>query len=147
MWEKTNTIIKSILEANTYLTKVYDFEASELEGTPIATLTPSSNENAYHSTTENRRRYVFVIRLFVKRLSGESNENTTEKAMRELVDSVIDDFDKNHRLTGLVVNDGYSYLYMRATPSRWGYVGRENEYRVAEIELSVDYDVDVNIIS
>ncbi len=147
MWEKLNTKLKAILEANTLINKVYDYEASELEGTPTATITASTNVNRYHSTTENRRRYAFDVRLYMDRPTGSTEEDNTETAMRELVDSVINGFDTAHRLSGLETQAGYLFLFMRAVPSRWGYAGRESEYRVAELELEIEFDVDVNVIS
>lgn len=147
MWEKLVQKFKDILEDNTLLTNVYDFEPSDLEGTPIATIVPSGNDSDYATTTENERIYAFTIRLYAKRLSGEENERNSELAMRELVDSVLDDLDKNHRLTGLSLNTGYCYLYLEATPSSWIYIIGENGYRIAELSLRVHFDVDVTLIS
>jgi len=146
MWDLLTEKIKSILSSNDLLENVYNYEASDMSGTPIATFTPSANESDYSTTTENRRVYAFNIRLFVNRLSGEQNEYNADAAMRQLVDSVLDDFDKNHRLTGLGTKTGYCYLYLEALPSQWGYAGAENNYRVAELSLRVHFDVDINQI-
>lgn len=147
MVENLSQKLKSILVANDLLQEVYDYEASNITGSPCATLTPSGNSNDYHSTTENHRRYAFMIRLYIRRGSTEGNEQTTEKAMRELVDTVLDDLDKSHQLLGLSNQTGYTFLFMRAAPSQWGYAGRELEMRVAEINVTVDYHVDVTAIS
>ena len=147
MWDKLTTKLKDILQANDLITNTYTFEASELSGTPIATLTPSFNENDYTTTTENTRVYAFMLRLYVSRPSGEDEEYQSEMAMKELVDSVLDDLDKNHRLSGLETKTGYTFLFLEATPSIWGYAGRENEYRVAEIIIRSHFAVDINQIS
>ena len=147
MWDKLTEKLKSILEANDLISNTYTFEASELSGTPIATLTPSFNENDYTTTTENTRVYAFMLRLYVNRPSGEDEEYQSEMAMKELVDSVLDDLDKNHRLSGLETKTGYTFLFLEATPSIWGYAGRENEYRVAEIIIRSHFAVDINQIS
>ncbi len=147
MWEILTTAIKTILEANTLLQNTYTYEASDLSGTPCATLTPSANENDYHSTTENARVYAFMLRLYVDRPSGEDEEFQSEEAMKDLVDSVLDDLDKNHRLNALGSKTGYTFCFLEATPSIWGYAGRENEYRVAEIIVRSHFIVDVNQIT
>lgn len=147
MWDKTSKALKDILDANSLLDNVYNYEASQLDGSPVATLTPSANENDYVTTVENRRVYAFLVRLYVRRDSGKDNEYNTEAAMRELVDDVLDDFDKNHRLSAIESKTGYTYLFMEAAPSTWGYVGRDNEYRVAEINLRIHFDVDVTAIA
>lgn len=147
MLENLSAKFKSIMEANTLIQEVFDYEASNISGSPCVTITPSGNANDYHSTTENHRRYAFVIRIYIRRGSTADNEKTTEKAMRELVDTVLDDLDKNHQLLGLDTQTGYTYLFMRAAPSQWGYAGRELEMRVAEINLTVDFHVDVTAIS
>ena len=145
MFENIISKIKSILVANTLIQNVYDFEKADSIGTPFATVTPSANESDYHSTTENARTYAFNIRLFVER-TGKTTPETADTAMRALCDSVLDDLDKNYTLTGTTTKTGYTLLFMRATPSQWGYAGREMEYRVAEIKVQVVVIVDVNAI-
>lgn len=138
--------LKSILEANDLLQVVYSYERADSEGTPFATVTPSANENDYATTTENRRVYAFVIRLFVER-AGQTTAETAENTMRDLLDSVLDDLDKNYALSGMPIANGYTFLFMEAAPSSWAYVFRENEYRVAEIAVRCHFYVDTTIIS
>ena len=147
MFEKIVQQLKTYLEDNTLIESVYDFEASELEGSPVGVVLPSGNESEYTSTTENRRTYGFVLRLYVDRLSGTVNEQACEKTMRELVDTVLNDLDKNFQLTGLPTQAGYCMLFMSASPSAWGYAGRENIYRVADINVQVNFDIDVGVTS
>lgn len=147
MFDQVSTALLNILKANTLLSNAYNFEAAEFDADPCATLTPSANDNDYATTTENRRVYAFNLRLFKTRLTGEDAESRTEAAMRELVDSVLDDIDKNHRLNTLETKTGYTFLLVSAAPSQWGYAGRENMYRVAEIIVQVHFAVDVNLIT
>ncbi len=148
MWEILSKFLKNeILDKNEFLQQTYDFEAADAESTPFASITPSANESEYHSTNENERVYAFLVRLYVLRKSGEGNEKDAEDAMRQLVDSVIDDLDKNERLNGLDTKTGYCFILMEAAPSAWGYAGRANMYRVAEITLNIRYLVDVDAIS
>lgn len=147
MFDKISKKLISILIANAKIQSVYNFEASNFEGSPCATLVPSSNESEYHSTTENERVYGFTLRLYGIRKSGNSEELSAEAAMRELVDTVINNLDSNHRLPGLETQAGYTYLWMEAAPSRWGYAGAENNYRVAEISVAVHFSVDVTVVT
>lgn len=146
MFEKLSQKLKTIIQANTLIQDVYNYERADANGNIFATITPSANENEYHSTTENRRTYSFLIRLFVER-GGETESETCEKAMRELVDSVLNNLDSNYLLSGLATQSGYTFLFMSAVPSKWGYVGREMNYRVAEIVVNCHFDVDVTLIS
>jgi len=147
MWDKVSKALKQILDDNALIGNVYNYEASELTGTPVATLTPSANENEYDSTTENLRTYAFLIRLYMIRGSGATKEHRAESAMRELVDSVLDDLDKSHRLSDLESKTGYCFILLTASPSIWGYSQREDTHRVAEIEVRAVFSVDVTAIS
>lgn len=146
MIEKLVAKLKALLDANSLLGYVFSYEREDPGITPFATITPSANENSYMTTTENRRVYAFTIRLFIER-KGQTDPEDCEAAARELVDSVLNDLDSNWALSGLATQTGYSFLFMEAAPSIWAYTGsRENEYRVAEIEVKCHFSVDVNSI-
>lgn len=149
MFEKLSTSLITVLSSLTKIQKFYNYEATQLEGFPALTLTPSGNESEYSSTTENRRVYPFVVRLYVARGTPAIDESVTEATMRDLVDTVLDRLDKNHSFSGMTIESqtGYTPLYMSASPSRWGYVGRENNMRAAEININIYVDVDTTQIS
>lgn len=152
MWKNLKAKIKAILNANTLLQEVYDFEVTEFGGDPGATLVPSTNEADYRTTSENRRIYAFTINLWVKRGEPRSDAEA-EAVLTDLVDSVLDDFDKYYTLgTGspgdaLVLPSGYTMIKVQALPSAWWYSGRETVYRGAEINVKCELDVDVTLIS
>ncbi|HBX15906.1 MAG: hypothetical protein UV20_C0009G0019 [Candidatus Magasanikbacteria bacterium GW2011_GWA2_42_32] len=145
MWENLSDKLISILEANTLIQESYDYEVGKFEGDPAVTLTPSSNESDYSTTIHNERVYAFNCMVFVDRTKRGDSE--AERVCRALVDSILDDFDKNYTLSGLLLSAGYTMLYVEAVPARWGYVERENVYRVAEITIKVHLDVDVTTIT
>ena len=147
MWENLIAKIKAIMEANTLVQETYDYEIEKFEGQPSAVIVPSDNSGEFTTTTDNERVYAFSVFLFVARGDDYYTDKTADIVMRELVDSVLDDFDKNWRLTGLTLSTGYSMLYMEAAPSSWGYVDREMVYRMAEITLRIHLDVDTSLIS
>lgn len=146
MFEKISTALIDLLKTNTKIQSFYNFEASNLEGYPALTITPSGNENQYSTTTENSRVYPFMVRLYVERGSGNDAERTCESTMRDLVDTVTDKIDRNFNLSTILAQTGYTFLMISAAPSAWGYAGRENNLRVAEIIVRVHYDIDTTLV-
>lgn len=152
MWQNLKNKITAMLAANNLIQQVYDYEVSEFGGDPAVTITPSANDSDYRNTTQNRRIYAFDIRVWVKR-GDPRNDKEAEDVLTELVDSIIDDFDKYYTLgTGspgaaLVLPTGYTMIKVYAMPSAWMYGERETIYRIAEIKIKCDVDVDVTLIS
>lgn len=145
MFDKISKALMALFESNVGIETRYPYEATEIKGFPALTLTPSANENEYSTTTENRRVYAFVLRLYVERSSSEPE--VAEQTMRQLVDSVLDTIDRNYTLSGLQTQTGYTFLLMNAAPSVWGYAGRENDMRVAEIKIQLHFDIDTTQIT
>lgn len=148
MWAALKTKIIAILNANNLFQEVYDYEAAQFGGDPVATLIPSANESDYRTTSENRRIYAFNLQLWVKR-GDPKTDKRSEDTLTDLVDSVLDDFDRWFTLgtgspgSALVLPTGYTIIRVEATPSAWLYSERETLYRGAEITLRVHMDVDV----
>lgn len=149
MWEDLITKLKSKLTANTLIQEVYDYVESNFNGDPVAIIVPSDNEGDYHSTTENTRIYAFKIFLFVSRGNegGNLSDINSDKAMRQLVDSVLDDFDKDYYLTGFTNPTGYTLLMIEAVNGAWGYAGADMKYRFAEINIRCHVNVDTTLIT
>jgi len=147
MFDNLIAKIKSILVANEEIQEVYDYEEVKFEGQPSAVVVPSDNSGDFTSNADNERTYGIKVYLFVARGENYYTDKKCEQVMRSLVDTVIDDFDKNWQLTGLTLNTGYSMLFMESAPSAWGYADREMAYRMAEIDLKIHLNVDVNNIS
>lgn len=146
MIQQLSKILKSILDDNSLLENSYTYEVQSPDSTPYATLTLSANENDYDTTTENVRVYAFMLRLYQER-NVQVDQDSAENAMRGLVDSVLDDLDKNHRLDGLEGKAGYTFLFMEAAPSTWGYVDEPAQYRVAEIVVRCHVSIDTTVIT
>lgn len=153
MWQELKKKIVAILDANDLIQSVYNFEVAEFGADPVATVTPSANESDYRTTTANRRMYVFSVQLWVKRGGEHRDDPTAENVLTDLVDSVIDDFDRFYTLgtgspgSALVLPVGYTMIKVEALPSAWFYSNREMLYRGAEIIIKVQMDVDVTLIS
>lgn len=149
MWQILKNKIVAILQANSLLQEVFDYEVQDFNGDPVATIQPSANESDYRSTSDNRRMYAFSLQLWVKR-DGARDAKEAENTLTDLVDSVVDDFDRYFTLGQgspgtLTLPSGYLIVKVRATPSAWFYANRENGvlYRAAEVILRVEMDVDV----
>ena len=67
--------------------------------------------------------------------------------MRMVVDSLLDDFDKNWNLSTVTQPTGYTFINLFAVPSTWGYSGEKDEYRAAQITVRARVSVDVNQIT
>jgi len=150
MWTVLLEKLVSILRANDLIQETFDYEVEQFSGDPSCVIVPSENESDYNTTEENVRIYSFSIRLYVNRTikpAGEDPKSDSDRILRNLVDSVLDDFDKDYTLTGITNPTGYTFINSFALPSLWGYAGREGEYRVAEINIRCRVSVDVNNIS
>lgn len=125
------------------------YDCEKFEGTPSCTITPSENESDYNTTEENVRIYAYKIRIFVNRTvapSGQKVEYYADNILRDLVDDVLDKLDKNYTLTGITQPTGYTFINIFATPSAWGYSGRESEYRVCEFLVKARVSIDLSAI-
>lgn len=153
MWENFKEKIRALLAANTLIQQIYDFEAAEFSGDPACTIVPSANESDYRTTTHNRRIYAFTIRLWVKRTDPPRTDAEAEAVLTDLVDTVLDDFDRYYTLgsgspgSALSLPVGYTMIKVEALPAQWGYAERETLYRVAEINIRCHVDVDVTLIT
>jgi len=123
--------IKSKLESLTDIKEVWNFDKGKFTGYPAAVVFPSENKSAFETTTQNRREYVFTIRIHQSMEStGATDHEKADRILRETIDAVITAFDADYSLGG-VVN------FCQATPSAWGYQTRESgAVRVAEITLT-----------
>ena len=133
--------ITSLLTANGLLADVYNYEVEQFKGDPTAVVTPSGNESDYSTLSSNKRVYAFNIKVFLTRTNRTKDQ--TDVALRQLVDTILDDFDADYTFAGLSVPQGYTMVNVWAMPSQWGYAGREDEYRVAEIVVKCRVDVDI----
>lgn len=153
MWQNLKNKIVAILNANDLIQDVYDYEVSEFGADPCATVVPSANESDYRTTTSNRRIYAFNVQLWVKRTGTNRSDKKAEDILTDLVDTVLDDFDRYYTLgtgspgSALVLPTGYTMIMVEALPSSWFYSNRETLYRGAEITLRVHMDVDVSLIT
>lgn len=153
MWDELRKKIVAILNANSGIVDVYDYEVDNFGSDPCATVIASANESDYRTTTSNRRIYAFQVQLWVRRAGQNRDDRTAEQILTDLVDSVLDDFDRYYTLNAsspgnpLSPPTGYTMLMVEALPSAWFYSNREVLFRGAEITIKCHVDVDVTLIS
>ncbi len=134
-----------MLETDGELQEVYNYEVESFKGSPSATITPSDNVEDFITNETNVRIYAYNVRLYVNRSSFTKVE--ADRIMRNVVDSVLDTFDKNYTLPNVDEPTGYTFINLFAVPSVWGYSGAEDEYRAAEISVRCRVSVTLNDIS
>jgi len=146
MWQKILERLASIIEGTGRFQQVEMYEIEQFTGSPIAIIVPSSNENDYYSNSENVRVYAFNIVLYVNRSTsptGTKVEVEADRIMRNILDDVMDSCDRDYLMEGLEVPSGYTFINMFALPSAWGYSGRDDEYRVATINVKCRVIIDI----
>lgn len=136
--------IKDKLEANTKIQNVYQYPALKFSGYPAATIVPSDNESDFETTTTNVRIYSFQIRIFEQ--IKNDNLNKAYETIEDLIDDVLDDFDKDPALTGVTMPTGYTMLTVEAAPSVTGIVDRL-DLLMSMITVKIRVEVDTQQIS
>lgn len=124
--------IKTILDGIADIGVTYLFDKGRLEKYPAAVIYPSENANDFETTSQNLTTYVFTVRLHypMEEAGGDTHEKA-DRILGEVIDQVIDAFDKRDNLTL-----GGTAKFIRATPSIWGYQTRETGIlRTAEVRL------------
>jgi len=116
---------------NNDLTKIqvaYRSDRSTLEGFPAAVVSPSENEADYSSTADDRRAYVFKVRVYYP-IKDESEQETADLALEEALDEMIDAFSQRGSL-------GAACDWITPVPSVWQYEERaDGIHRMAELTL------------
>lgn len=134
-----NKIIAKIQTLTSYFAAsaiyAYEPEIGNVTDDPFVVVVDSGNENDYGSSGENRRTFAYKIRIFIERKTR--GVGATETLLQQIRDAIIDAFDQDYTLTG-------SVLLSKATPSRWGYILSDKEYRTADIDLAVQTVYDIN---
>lgn len=145
MWSIILAYLETLLDETDKFQEIFPYEVEQFNGTPSVTITPSANQNDFSTTASNERTYAFNIRIYVNR--DKVGKEDCDRVLRNLVDAVLDHLDRNWRMTGITQPTGYTFLTLLAAPSTWGYSGREDEFRAAQINVQCRVSVDVTQIS
>jgi len=144
MLENIKNTVKSKLDNVVALQEVHQYPEIKFNGYPAATIVPSDNESDFETTTENQRVYAFTIRLF-SQIKGSGLEKAYGQ-MYNLIDEVLDEFDKDQGLSGLTLPTGYTMIISEALPSAVGLVA-ETDLLMAMVTIRVRILIDTKIIT
>jgi|TARA_Y100000310_G_C20652578_1_gene800253 hypothetical protein len=134
LFSTIKTKVTTICSDNSLINEAFNYDKPRFDKTPACTVVPSGNEALFEDTANNRRIYAFTITIFVPWDAHGATD--AEDTMVDVLDSLLDDFDKDFTLTG-------SAIMVDAAPSAWGYQEREKLYRTAQINLKVKTLFDV----
>lgn len=138
--------IKTLLDTISEFQEVSETPKLKYSGYPAVCIYPSDNTADYETTTENLRVYAFNVILFYE--TKESGVDYAMKALRGLVDSVLDKFDQEDykdstaRTIGLSLPAGYTYINIYANPAQWGEIPEE-ALLTAEILIKIKISRDI----
>lgn len=145
-WNTLRPQIKTLLSTLSTFQEVSNYPKMKFNGYPAATVTPSDQTGDYETTKENVRTYCFIVRVFYE--TKNTGIETALDALEDIVDSVIDLFDKEDlkgsatRTVGISLPSGYTFVNIWATPSLWGEIPGE-ELLMAEIKVRVRINIDL----
>ena len=139
--------IKTLLESISLFQEVGNAPTLKFNGFPACYVVPSDNSADYETTSENVRVYAFVVRAFYE--TKDTGVRTALTAMEELIDKILDTFDKEDfktnttRTIGINLPTGYTFLNIFAHPSAFGELPEENLI-MSEIIVKIRVSIDVN---
>ena len=141
--DSINAQVVTILEGLSGIGEVSNYEKSSFRAFPAATVTGSENESDFEGTQERQRIYAFSVKLYLEILSdtqGGSGDGLKEGdiILRELSDTVIDEFDKpaNARFSGNADTNAEKVILVEPIPSAWDW-DTERNMRVKEVIVRV----------
>lgn len=138
--------IKSILEGISDIQNVYDYPWYKFDGYPAATILPSDLESDYETSVENLREYVFNVELFLS-LNAVNKDGYEQKVedgfriMENLIDTVIDTFDKDETMTGISLPTGKTMIGIYPVPSVLVFL-EDDKMIYAEVKIRVRISFD-----
>lgn len=137
--------IKDKLDANDKIQEVHEFPASKFNGYPAAVIVPSENESDFETTTTNQRVYAFQVKILQETKNAGLQGAYT--ALYDLIDDVLDDFDKDQSLSGVTMPTGYTLLIVEAVPSSILPVIDLKNIIMTQITLRIRVEVDTQQIT
>lgn len=148
-WNTLTTQIYNLINNNKTalgIQEVYSYPRIKFDGYPGASIFPSDNANAYETTIENERIYVWKLRLV-----DETKEQGIEQALSNLytvADNVAFKIGQENELdTGQTIGQNlpanHMFINIFASPSLWGQIEDEN-FVFNELTIRIRVSVDVS---
>lgn len=139
-WQTLRPQLKTLLDNTGVFQEVSATPKINFSGYPAAYVAPSDNEGDYDNTTENKRTYAFLMRIFYS--SKSIGVATALTRLEQIVDTVIDAIDNDSqkpaasRVIGVSMPANYVWINTFATPSVYGEVEGQ-DLIMAEIRIQV----------
>lgn len=140
--------LKKRIEGLDNVQKVYGYKAVDIDGWPAVMVVAANMDGEFTSTTENRRRYAFLIAVLqdigqqIPNLEyDEMDKNEqAEEIIGTVVDDIINDFDNNFQLSG-----NADALFMGAANAEWGFINHSGGIaKACTIGVTIVSDYNVN---
>lgn len=112
--------IRSHLESISKIQAVYDYPKLDFDSFPVAVMFQKEIRSKRENNYENLRIYSFDIALYYD--VQYSGLNIAMSVLFDLVDDVLDKFDKDETLTGAYVGGKYTMVNIEPSVSQWGEV-------------------------
>jgi len=126
--------IKALIENVTAVRDVYAYPEGALTEYPSVIFYPTSFDNEYETTAENKKRYSFVIYVIVS-AAGTTIDNVFTSVLPNVVDDIISELDTNWN--GGTIG-GHRVWYTLGSGD-WGRVtDDEGDQAFAELRLTVE---------
>ncbi len=132
--------IKEKLDGIAKLQEVHDEPGLEFQGYPAAVIFPSDQDSDYETTSDNERVYAFIISIFYE--IADSGIGPALDALYDVVEDVMDAFDQDSRLSGIVMPDKYEMIGIRPVTGGWAEVS-DKKLLQRDITLKVRVSVSV----
>lgn len=109
------------------LVEVKDYFSETFSGYPAAAFEPSDIISDYETTVQNLRQYAFRV-IILQDIESESRSSALGTLI-DIVDNLIDDFDKSENLDG-------EADFVLAAPMAMGFFGKEgHQVMYAEVKI------------
>lgn len=139
-WGTLRPQIAALLDEVPSIQEVATTPKINFDGYPAAHVIPADADSVYETNVENLRVYSFTVRLFYE--TKNTGVAGAMDKLEEVVDAVMDKVDQedqkgvDERIVGVGLPAGYTFLNIRAVPSRWSNFTAEQLYMV-ELNIRV----------
>lgn len=148
---QTYTTLKDRIETKlnnvSKIQEVWDEPRQVFNGFPAAVIIPSDQESDYETTSENERVYAFIASLFqeIQATDRESGIGQALDTLYDLVDDVLDEFDKDPNLSSdgaLGLDSSYQLITVQPAFAGWS---QTEDGKMLRVDITIRVRVSVDI--
>ena len=131
-FQNIRNIIKAKLETIYSIQAVMDFPTDTFTGYPSVMVTSTRNEADFNTTQENARIYVFT--LYIMQETKVLGEQKSRRIIEGVVDDILDAFDNDQFLTGVVLPDTETMIISLPALAQ---IYNDEKYTIGQMEIKV----------